>query len=272
MVTIKAAKTCKGDGKCVEICPVKALRMNAKRLPEFIPGGEDLCVNCGHCFAFCPPGAIELSTMNTEDATLLDHSKLPTAAQMELFLKARRSIRNYKDEPVAKELIEQLLDIARYAPSGVNRQPVNWLVISGKDKVKGLAAHIAGWMQELLQAKSPLAESLRFNRLVESWESGVDRICRGAPCVVFAYGLKDDPLVPQSCTISVTYLELAAFSAGLGACWAGYAQMAVNMSEEVRKFVGLSGRAMAGGAMMLGHPKYRFSRIPARNSPKVIWK
>ena len=135
-----------------------------------------------------------------------------------------------------------------------------------------MAGVVINWMDELLKAKSPLAESLNFGRLVESWKNGFDMICRHAPCIVVAYGLKDDPIVPQSCTISGEYLELAAFGFGLGACWAGYVQMALNMSENVRKFAGLSSRALAGAAMMVGHPKYRYSRIPLRNTPKIIWK
>ncbi len=274
MITFTVDKnTCKGDGRCVEICPIKILQMNKEtKTPEFIPGGEDICINCGHCFAFCPPGSIKLSTMNPEEAMPLEHSKLPNPEQVELLLKGRRSIRNYKDEPVKKESIEKLLDIARYAPSGINRQPVDWLVINGKDKVKELAAAVAAWMEELINAKSPLAESLNFGRLVESWKNGEDKICRGAPCLVIAYGLKDDPLVPQSCTISTTYLELAAFGFGLGGCWAGYVNMAVNMSENVRKVTGLSSRATVGGAMMLGYAKYRYIRIPMRNNPNIRWR
>lgn len=274
MITFEVdKKTCKGDGRCVEICPLQVLKMNEKeRVPEFVPGGGDICINCGHCFAFCPPGSIKLSTMNVENSMRLDHSKLPSAEQVELFLKGRRSIRTYKDEPVAKESIEKLLDIARYAPSGVNRQPVNWAVVMGKGRVHDLGEFVSKWMEELLRTKSPLAESLRFDRLVESWKKDEDMICRGAPCIVIAYGLKDDPMVPQSCTISATYLELAAFGLGLGACWAGYVSMAVNMSEDVRKFTGLSGRATAGAAMMIGYSKYRYSRIPLRNPARIIWK
>lgn len=274
MVTITVdKKTCKGDGTCVEICPIKILKMNEKeRVPEFIPGGGDICISCGHCFAFCPPGSIKLSTMSVEDSVRLDHARLPNPEQVELFLKGRRSVRLYKDEPVEKKSIEKLLDTARFAPSGINRQPVNWAVIMGKERVHELAGMVSDWMEELLKAKSPLAEALHFDRLVESWKKGQDLICRGAPCVVIAYGLKDDQLVPQSCTISAAYLELAAFGFGLGACWAGYVSMAVNMSEDVRKFVGLSSRATAGAAMMVGYSKYRYSRVPLRNPAKILWK
>ncbi|MFA6357290.1 MAG: nitroreductase family protein [Candidatus Omnitrophota bacterium] len=274
MITLEVnKKICVGDGKCVEICPVHILKMNEQEhVPEFIPGGVEICINCGHCFAFCPPGAIKLSTMEVKDSTRLDYSKLPSVEQIELLLKARRSIRRYKDEAVAKEVIEKLLDIARYAPSGINRQPVNWGVVAGKDKVHDLGELVSQWMEDLLNTKSPVAESFRFDRLVESWRRGNDLICRDAPCIIIAYGLKDDPMVSQSCIISGTYLELSAFGLGLGACWAGYVNMAINMSEMVRKFAGLSSRAYAGAVMMVGYSKYRYSRIPVRNALKVIWK
>jgi len=274
MITIEVdKKTCKGDGKCVEVCPIHILKMNEKeRVPEFVPGGGDICINCGHCFAFCPPGSIKLSTMSVENSMRFDHHKLPSAEQVELFLKGRRSIRLYKDEPVAKKSIEKILDIARYAPSGINRQPVNWAVVMGKDRVHDLGDLVSEWMEELLKAKSSMAEDLHFDRLVESWNKGEDMICRAAPCIVIAYGLKDDPMVPQSCTISAAYLELAAFGLGLGACWAGYVNIAINMSENVKKFVGLSSRATAGAVMMVGYSKYRYSRIPLRNPAKIMWK
>jgi nitroreductase/NAD-dependent dihydropyrimidine dehydrogenase PreA subunit len=266
-------KKCDKDGICVEVCPIKIVRMNEKeRVPEFVDGGGDICINCGHCFSACPHGAITLSTMSPDNSIPLDPAKLPNAEQVELFLKGRRSIRVYKLEPVKKELVEKLLDIARYAPSGINRQPVNWLVVMGNDKVRELVAAVVGWMEGLLENNSPLAQSLRFERLVQSWKKGNDMICRGAPCVIVAYGLKDDPMVPQSCTIAGEYLELAAFGLGLGACWGGYVAMALAMSEEVRKSVGLSSRAFAGAAMMIGYPKYRYPRIPARNPLKILWK
>jgi nitroreductase len=243
-----------------------------ERVPEYIPGGSEKCINCGHCLAFCPCGAITLSTMEVNDTMRLDYGKLPGFEQVELLLKARRSIRNYTDECVTKEAVEKLLDLTRYAPSGINRQPVNWAVVMGKDKVHELKERVINWMQGLIDAKSPMVESFRFDRLVERWKKGEDLICRGAPCVVIAYGAKDDAMVPSSCIIAGTYLELAAFGMGLGACWAGYVNMAIGMDEEVRKFTGLSARATAGAVMMIGHPKHRYRRIPARNPAKVIWR
>ena len=51
-------------------------------------------------------------------------------------LQARKSVRAYLDTPVARELILQLLQAARHAPSGVNSQPWQVAVVSGETKLK----------------------------------------------------------------------------------------------------------------------------------------
>lgn len=49
-------------------------------------------------------------------------------------LKKRKSVRAYLDKPVEKEKINAILDAARHAPSGVNTQPWQVAVITGKAK------------------------------------------------------------------------------------------------------------------------------------------
>ncbi|MBW1857461.1 MAG: nitroreductase family protein [Deltaproteobacteria bacterium] len=54
-------------------------------------------------------------------------------------LRKRRSIRSYKDTPVNKELIIKVLEAARIAPSGGNRQPWHFIVVQNKETIKKLA-------------------------------------------------------------------------------------------------------------------------------------
>ena len=49
-------------------------------------------------------------------------------------IKARRSIRKYKDIDVPNKVVEDLINSARLAPSAKNRQP--WFFVIVKDKVK----------------------------------------------------------------------------------------------------------------------------------------
>ena len=54
----------------------------------------------------------------------------------------RRSTRNYKDQPVSKELLEQILEAGRYAPSGGNNQTTHFLVIQNKALLSELAVTV----------------------------------------------------------------------------------------------------------------------------------
>jgi nitroreductase len=47
---------------------------------------------------------------------------------------SRHSIRAYSNKPVSKQQIEQLLSVARYAPSGTNTQPWRVYVLAGGEK------------------------------------------------------------------------------------------------------------------------------------------
>nr|QNO46455.1 bifunctional F420 biosynthesis protein FbiB [Methanosarcinales archaeon ANME-2c ERB4] len=47
-------------------------------------------------------------------------------------IKSRKSIRAYKPDPVSKEVLTELLDIARWAPSATNTQPWEFFVLTGK--------------------------------------------------------------------------------------------------------------------------------------------
>ena len=53
-------------------------------------------------------------------------------------IQQRQSIRKYSDKPVAKEIIEQLLESARLAPSAVNYQPWKFLVCTSEEAKKAV--------------------------------------------------------------------------------------------------------------------------------------
>lgn len=61
---------------------------------------------------------------------------------MALF-KKRRSIRQYRPDPVPDEMIEQLLEAARCAPSASNRQPWAFIVVRDPDLLQQVAEHAA---------------------------------------------------------------------------------------------------------------------------------
>lgn len=55
------------------------------------------------------------------------------------FLKGRRSIRNFQDKPVTDEVIEMILEAGRWAPSGSNRQPWEFIVVKNREILKKIS-------------------------------------------------------------------------------------------------------------------------------------
>ena len=191
--------------------------------------------------------------------------------RVEHFLRARRSIRSYKEAPVERDVISRLIDIARHAPSGHNLQPVQWRVIYDGKKVHEFAGMVVDWMRYMLKEQKEMAMAMHLDRVVKAWETGIDSVCRSAPHVIMAHAHKEDRTAPAACTIALSYLELAAPSFGLGACWAGFFHAAAAFWPPMKEALGLPEGQISFGAMMIGFPKYTYHRLPLRNEPKITW-
>jgi len=264
---------CNRDGICIEVCPARIIEFKeTDAFPTLVDEGESFCINCGHCVAVCPHGAMSHRKMKPADCPPVKKELLLTPEQMEQFLRYRRSIRAYKDNPIEKELVSRLIDIARYAPSGVNLQPVNWLVIYDSDNVQELTGLVVDWMRHLVKEDSPLSAAMHLGRMVSAWEDGKDRICRNAPHLIIANAHKTDRTAPAACTIALAYLELATVPLGLGACWAGYFNAAANFWPPLQTALALPKDHVCFGAMMVGYPKFKYHRLPLRNDPRVTWR
>ena len=53
-------------------------------------------------------------------------------------IKARRSVRKFKRKELPDEVLVHLLEMARTAPSGANRQPWEMVVVHDRQRLKGL--------------------------------------------------------------------------------------------------------------------------------------
>jgi nitroreductase len=107
-------------------------------------------------------------------------------------IKRRRSIRKYKAKEIPHDVLLQVLEAARLAPSGANKQPFQLIVVTDPDKKKGLVS---------------LCKNQHF----------VDEAS------VFIAGV-DDPQQKWSrvdLSIALDHLSLAALDHGLGTCWVG---------------------------------------------------
>jgi nitroreductase/NAD-dependent dihydropyrimidine dehydrogenase PreA subunit len=254
---------CLRDGICVSECPSYLIEMQDGAYPAPVAWAEEICINCGHCVAVCPVGALALRTMSPEQCEKVRRPLLPDAAQVAHLLRTRRSIRSFDERPVPQDELARLVEVATYAPSGSNSQPVEWLIIHDTALVRQVAPLMLGWLHQNWPMPR-LARTFAF-----AYERGLDVVCRGAPHMVIAH---TPPGAERHGMIAITYLELAAYGAGLGACWCGFADGAIKGSPEIRQAVGLpEGRANAG-VLLLGYPRHAYSRVPLRNPARITWR
>lgn len=265
---------CKRDGVCVAECPAKIIELKegGNAVPEPVDLAEERCIDCGHCVTVCPHDALSHRSMSPDQCPPVNKDWILDKERAEHFLRARRSIRTYKDKPVDKEIIAKLIDIARYGPSGHNSQPVKWLVVHDGGELREMAGMVADWMRYMIKEQPEIAEPMGMKFVVESWDAGSDRICRGAPHLIMTHAPKNLGPAQSASTIALTFLDLAAPSFGLGACWAGYFNYAATFWPPLQKALALPEGDVSLGAMMVGYPKYKYKRLPLRNDPPIAWR
>lgn len=106
---------------------------------------------------------------------------------------ARRSIRKFKNTPVPRHIIEEIIKAGALAPSSKNRQPWHFVVTTGKAKEEALAAMEQGLRREAQQPLLP--ESAQY--IAGAWNTLA--IMRQAPVIIFVVNpLGLDLLTPQN--------------------------------------------------------------------------
>ena len=142
-------------------------------------------------------------------------------------IRERYSVRSYQDKPVEDDKLARVLEAARLAPSGSNRQPWKFIVVRDARRRADLAA--------ACNEQGFIAE---------------------APVVIVGVGLMPDrtmscqvPGDPVDVAIAMEHIALAAVAEGLGTCWIGAFDQ-----DAVRKVVGVPASAKVIEVMPLGYP------------------
>ena len=254
---------------CIRCCPGGLII--SEKFPAPTPDSWDLCIDCGHCVAICPTDALHQRAMGPENCESIDPRLIPTWDEARQFLVSRRSIRGYVNKPVEKDKILQLLDVARYAANGGNRQLLRWLVINDPAKVHQVAELTIDWMKTVKDTNPGLYHEAKLEVFINHWDAGRDHIARGAPCIIQAWAGKDERTAPPAAHIAVAHMQLAATALGLGSSWTegiGYASRAYPPLLEV---LGMPEGQIPQATFLIGYPTEFYHSIPQRKPVDVTW-
>lgn len=183
----------------------------------------------------------------------------PAARGLLAHLRARRSIRRYRPDPLPEDLVRACLEAARWAPSAHNQQPWRFAVVRDPER----KARLARAMGERLAADRR-ADGVPEEEIAAEVGRSVARIT-GAPVVlVVCLSMAEmdrypDPrrqaaeraMAIQSVAMAGQNLLLMAHALGLGACW-----MCAPLfcPETVREVLGLPADWEPQGLVTLGVP------------------
>lgn len=157
-------------------------------------------------------------------------------------IRSRRSVREFQDRPIEDDLIENILDAGRWAPSGLNNQPWHFVVVRDRE--------IAG----------TLAGCTRYSSIVHS-----------APLLIAVFldmdVMYDHTKDVQACGAAIQDMLLTAHGMGLGAVWLGEI---LNQKDEVRDILDAPGSLELMAVVAIGYPAAGSSRSSGRREISEI--
>ena len=157
----------------------------------------------------------------------------------------RKSIKKYKPDPVAQELIDQVIEAGLNAPSGLNKQSPIILAVTNKE--------VRDKLSKLNAGKDPFFRADPFY---------------GAPVVLVVLADKSVPTYVYDGSLVMENLQLAAHALGLGACWIHRAKETFETDEgkAILKSLGVEGDYEGIGNCILGYPDIDPEKKPRKEN------
>ena len=213
--------------------------------------------------------------------------------EFEDVIRGRRSIRGYKEDPVPKKIIQEVIELANRAPSSMNTQPWHFHVVTGKplDMIRAgnTERNISGVppSREIRQhgaykgihreRQKTIAAQL-FEAMGIDWGDKARRqdwVLRGfrqfdAPVsivVTYDQELADNDVAIFDCGAAVNGLVNAAWSKGLGAVINGQGIM---QSPVVREHASIPEEEVIMTCVAMGYPRDDFAANEVVSQRRIV--
>ena len=267
---------CTRCGLCRKSCGSKWIWMNDDGYP--VMDMDEGCIDCGHCVAVCPTGAISNIRMDDGDFKDMVDPGITIDAFTHL-TRNRRSIRDYLAKPVKQEHVDKLLNCVRYIPTGSNLQSLEYLVITNENTLQDIKEYMAKKFEltykiaRIFRFAASKQERLRLKQQVNLWRSGNDNYLRNAPCLLVIYSKKNYFGIPAwDAGIASHNIDLAAQTLGLGTMLNGFFVVTCKVFKGLKRIAGVPKNATVLAAMTLGYPDISYKRTVHRKPLNVAYR
>jgi nitroreductase len=268
MVTVDVDK-CIGCGTCAADCNIFSITVKEGKA---VPG--KWCLECGHCTAVCKQKAVTmLGNYDPSEILEYDNPKAFDIAPDHLlnFVKLRRSVRQFTDEPVSDGDIAGILEMGRYTQTGANMQPLRYIVLTREtlQEITPVALKTLAELDVNKVDKKAMRVPYQYLDFQSTWVKWYkvyqakkrDLLFHGAPNALL--------VVSRTCNevdgcFNIGHMELMINALGLGACCMGFGTFAFDRSPELKQRVGIKEGESVIFMLVFGHPTVKYLRTVHR--------
>lgn len=245
---------CVGCGVCVQDCVAGIIKLR-NGIAAVEPDAASDCIGCQHCLAICPTAAVRIHGLDpAASVPIADFA--PDAANLDLLVRSRRSVRQFAPDPVPEELLARILETVSYAPTGVNSRQRRFTAI----RDGGVMAEYRQRCCQAVSAAHGSAPALLVD-LAEQWlGGGADAIFRNAPHLLVASVEKTAPCAEVDGVIALSYFDLVAQANGVGTVWAGFVSAMIQSIPQCGEWLGIPDDHRVGYAILFGMPGVKYAR------------
>lgn len=273
-MTVNKGK-CIGCRLCVRDCLRNTIFIREGKAEIDVSG----CIKCGHCIAVCPQDAVSLGSIeNMQWDSGGSGPKRGSAPDPEVFLnflKFRRSIRQYKKHEIEPEKMEAIIEAGRYSPTAGNRQKNRFIILKENIEQVRKAA-----IETLCHAAADESKDLGEREIYrKSWARMYDDYAEGrrdglffnAPAVILIVSDENNHYAEIDGGIAASRMELQANALGLGVCYIGFLNTAMEFDGRIKEMAGLKEDEKLAVAFVTGYADVEYQR-PAPRKPANVRK
>lgn len=255
---------CIGCGACVKDCPGHVIR-----LVEGKAQTRRSCIQCGHCVAICPTSAVSIPEYDMEEVE--EYDKDTFTIEPENFLHAvkfRRSIRNFKEQPIEKDKLKRIMDAGRYTATAKNLQECRFILL--QDEFETFKELVWTEMPNILEVMKETAPDY-----VRGFEYFYERHKRYPEEDYFFFNTTSFLVIasrnPLDGGLAAANIENMAAAEGAGALYSGYMMRVIESSTMLKEWLGITEMPVSC-CMLLGYPAVSYKRTAPHKKSEVVWR
>ena len=280
---------CTNCTHCTQVCPWNIFQTNHQNKTPTITN-ESLCVSCGQCLLICPTNAILHSNISQQHLKPIQKQLLPPPEHLLELLRTRRSTRTFKNKPIEKNLIQQIINAAQYHPSTNNIQNTTVTIVQQPQLLQQITnityQHLTTIKHHL---QNPILKKIyciqhnkkphnvhqiikEYTTVLQHTKNNNDLIRHNAPVLLFLHANKKIHFAEINTSLALQNAQLMTHALGLGSFIAGYILLAAQETNTIKKLLSLPHEHKIYGCLGIGYPQLNHTSWIEKKPLDTTWK